>query len=112
MAGSTAALAAALVASLVLSACGSSATSAAGGNSSTATGSPVTVGVIGSFSGVQASSEGGVPEVMQAWEVKKLLNCQFETRMVNGKWTEPDGLTPTCAPATVINGIVAKLGGQ
>jgi branched-chain amino acid transport system substrate-binding protein len=39
-----------------------------------------------------------------------LLNCWFETRVVNGKWTEPNGLTPACAPAPVIDGIAAKLG--
>src|SRR6185437_3875873 len=74
-----AAVASVAAVALALTACGSSKTAgttttptsrASAGSSSgggAATGTPVPVGVIGSFTGAQASSLAGVPKIMQAW---------------------------------------------
>jgi branched-chain amino acid transport system substrate-binding protein len=40
-----------------------------------------------------------------------LINCGFTVGLKDGKFTEPDGLTTTCAPDAVVNGILAKLTG-
>ena len=40
---------------------------------------------------------------------KTLDDCYFTYALTNGKWSEPDGLTPKCAPASAVNAIVASM---
>jgi branched-chain amino acid transport system substrate-binding protein len=56
-----------LTATACSSAGGSSATSSASTGAAASDGSTIPIGIIGSYSGSQASSTGGVPKVAQAW---------------------------------------------